>query len=548
MNKYDSMNKIRYSAGILQIMMVSLLVGIVGCKKDESNELKLSRNFAPSSVTTALTETTVKISWPASLFTLPGAVTYQVDVSKDPSFSNIDYTVQTADVSTTVTETNIAVRQNYYARVKALGADGTNDSNYISSAAFKMTGEQWLYPIPATDATDVAVLVKWKVNPNLTRIVVTPAAGGTGIEVALTAPDHAIQQKAVTGLAQLTNYNAEIFQGTSSKGIYPFKTKATITGNIVDLSGTTGNPAILATTLPTAPPGSVIVLRRGEKYDINSPAYLFDKSLSIVTQLGFGTNYAIVRLQTNFNVAATNPQIDSIVFKDIIFKGNRPLFASYNNDYILNINAITLINRIRIENCTVKILRGVVRVQAASTGAKISNYIVNNCLIDSIREFAVASAFNASSITNITISNSTVYRVRRLIDHRVAGNSSITLSNCTFNEVVAGAAAATNAVIDFTPAAAGSTTITNCIFGKTWDETATGLVMAGFRAPSGSPNVVGSFNTTDFTNTTSPIPSLSAYSGTAAALFTDPNNGNFLIKDTNFVGRNTTGDPRWRIN
>ncbi|WP_460880806.1 DUF5123 domain-containing protein [Pontibacter rugosus] len=55
-----------------------------------------------------------------------------------------------------------------------------------------------------------------------------------------------------------------------------------------------------------------------------------------------------------------------------------------------------------------------------------------------------------------------------------------------------------------------------------------------------------SYATSDYNATGNQIPNLTVYSGTAADLFQDPNNGNFTIKDANFAGKGSAGDPRWR--
>jgi hypothetical protein len=168
--------------------------------------------------------------------------------------------------------------------------------------------------------------------------------------------------------------------------------------------------------------------------------------------------------------------------------------------------------------------------------------------MDSIREYGILSTANtsAASFVKVTVTNSTAYRFRKFIDHRVYGNTSITISNCTFNEVVAGGATAANAIIDYQTIASGAVTITNCIFGKTWNETGAGTAVWGFRAASGTPTVSGSYSTSDLVNTDNPITGLIGYSGASTSLFTDPNNGNFTIKDPTFVGKSTAGDPRWR--
>jgi hypothetical protein len=314
---------------------------------------------------------------------------------------------------------------------------------------------------------------------------------------------------------------------------------------------------VLGDTLRQIPSGSVILLKRGLSYTIDAAdpvtSRTFDRSVTIVSGPDFIQQLATIRLTTNFNIVA-NSVIDSIVFKDVNFKGVRAAGASFDNDYILNVNAVGTMKKVKLENCRVSRLRGTVRLQTATTGAKIENYMINNCVIDSIREFAIVMASASSSFRDVKITNSTFTRCRRYVDHRVAGNNSLVIQNCTFNEVPSGSLASlpvpTNFVFDYN--AVGPATpivITNCIFGKTWIETAGSPDVGGLRAnASTTTNVTNSYTLGDFVsgNATFKLPGVIAYPGSSTSVFTDPANGNFKIKDASFPGALTAGDPRWR--
>jgi hypothetical protein len=541
------MKKLRHKVSVPAIATIFLFLLTIACQKDDNSDFTLSRHFAPSTVTPTNGETQVIITWPPSLFTTLGEVEYAVEVYDPANTETPVFTTTTTNDTVVVTDESLAIKKDYYARVKAVANDKTADSNWITSTTFRITGEQFLLPVPTEDISDVGVILRWKVNPTLTRIVLTPT-GGSPIEVTLDANDLAALQKTVMGLTQNKAYSAEIFQGAKTKGIVQFTTKASITGaNLIDLTGTSGNPGILATTLTTAPSGSVIILRRGQAYTITT-AYSFNKSLTIRSGLGFGTNLATIKMSTFFNLAA-NTAIDSIVFKDLTIRGGRAAGASYLNDYILNSNAVgATVNKIRLDNCVVKGLRGVVRAQAAGAGTIFTNYFVNNCVLDSIRDFAVAAstASTASKFVNIKITNTTIYKARKVIIHASAGNSSLWLENCTFNEIPGGTALASgNATIDFASVVGGNVTIKNCIFGSVWDELGAGTAATEFRSATGTLiNITNSYSTSDHAST-GPLP-LSTYSGSSTSLFTDPVNGVFKIKDINFAGKSTAGDPRWR--
>jgi hypothetical protein len=539
------MKKLRYKVSAPAIATVFFLLLTIACQKDDSNEFTLTRNFSPSSIASTNGETQVILTWTPSLFTTEGNVEYAVEVFDPTNPDAPVFTTTTTNDSIIVTDEALTIKKDYYARVKAVGNDKTADSNWKESTVFRITGEQFLLPVPSEDVSDVGVILRWRVSPTLTRIVITPTAGGAPIEVTLGASDLTAVQKTVMGLTQNKGYTAEIFQGTKTKGIIQFTTKASITGNTIDLTSTTGNPGILLTTLASAPSGSVIILRRGEFYNIGT-AFSFSKSVTIRTGLGFGNNLATLRMTTFMNLTASTA-IDSIVFKDLIIKGARANRDSYNNDYIINSSAVgATVNKIRLDNCVVKILRGVIRGQAAGAGTKIANYFVNNCVLDSIRDFAVAAASGTSAFANIKITNSTIYKARKVISHAVAGNAGLWIENCTLNEIPSGTAVATtNYTIDFGTFAAGPVTIKNSIFGKVWDETAAGTLASEFRAANGTALVISNSYTTSDHAASSTLPGFTGI-GASTSLFTDPANGNFKIKDATFAGKSSAGDPRWR--
>lgn len=542
--------------------IVILLLLTIACSKKET-ELALSRQFAPAKISSTNAETQVSLTWSAALFTIAGDVSYAIEISdKVDDFSNPIYTTTTSDLTVTITDETLVIKKNYYARVKAVGKGNTGDSNWLISSSFRILGEQFLAPVTIDNVIDKSVRLTWRQSPDLTKIVITPTAGGTPIEVSLTAADLTAMVKQVDNLAQKTAYTAEIFAGAKTKGVIPFTTKPSISGNIIDLSGTTGNPGILATTLTTAPSGSVIVLRRGEPYTM-SASFSFGKSLTIISALGFGNNLATIRMADPSTVATTvsfnfvaSSVIDSLVFKDLVIKGGRANLGGYNADYVFNASNAATITKIKFDNCTIKVLRGILRLTATGGGGQVTNFSMNNCLMDSIREFNIVTA-GTSVIQNIAITNSTLYKARKFIGLTIAGNKSISISNCTFNEMVAGVAAATpaNFFIDLGSTSINSLpngiSITNTILGNVWSNepstTGPGTVIGGIRAGTQTPIVVtNTYTTSDFVNTTNPVPGVSAYSGAATALFTDPSTGNFKIKDSNFVGKASSGDPRWR--
>lgn len=522
-------------------------VAVMSCDKDKTDELALKRMFKPSTIETTNGETSVTINWSASLFT-EGAVEYVVEVSPTLEFTDIVHTVTSSERELVITDEVLVVRQDYFARIKAKGLNGAEDSNWTSSEAFRVTGEQFLIPLNDLEVLDKAIIVRWLDKPGLTKIVFTPD-GGESFDVVLDEADLIAGQKIIEDLLPNTLYMMELFQGELSKGIIEFMTKAGIGGNgevVIDLREILGNPNILVDTLPDIPNGAIVVLKRGEIYTLSS-SYAFDKSVTILSGLDFADGLAQINLTSNFNFVAGIP-VDSIVFQDIQFKGSRPDGASFNSDYVINANVATNVGIVKLEGCRVSTVRGVVRLQAGGAGAHVANYIINNCVIDSVREFAVVMASAASSFTNVKITNSTITRARRFVNHGVPGNNFLIIENCTFNELPTGQIAGGNSnyFIDFNAASsANPIVLKNCIVGKTWIETVDEVDVRGYRG-AGPISVVDSYATSDFVSTNAEFQlGLSVYGGSSTSVFVDPAAGNFGIKDNGFPGKNA-GDPRWQ--
>lgn len=536
------------------LIMTPMVLLWISCK-DDDQELNLPRRFQPADFDITGGETSATIKWNESLFTIPGEVEYKIELSKDPDFSTIDVTKTTTETEVSVLDTEIDIKTDYYARVQALGKGNVGDSNWLISEPFQITGEIFILPIFEYDILITEVLIKWIPGKDVGKIIVTPE-GGSAIEVVVSGTEAAAGQKLVEGLAQNTLYTVELQNGEGvSKGGSSFRTKPSYEGsNIIDLRGITGNPKILRDTLQDVAAGSIIWLKRGEIYTIdntdNAALRVIGKSVTIMSGPELNPEFAKIHLTTNFNFVASS-SIDSVVFKDLVFKGVRAGGASFDNDYVINSNVVATVGTIRLENCKISRLRGTVRAQTASTGTKIANYFINNCVIDSIREFAVVMASASSSFANVKISNSTFYRCRRFVNHGVAGNNSLVVENCTFNELPTGgpAGAPVNYFIDFTTSHGTVIEVKDCIIGKTWIETAGNTDAGGIRASgTASITVTNTYVLSDFVSTVASvkIPGVIEYPATSENVFTDPGNGIFTVKDASFPGRTNAGDPRWR--
>jgi hypothetical protein len=158
-----------------KLVPVLMLVAIwVSCKDDEIETLSLSRQFKPASFDIDAGETSTTIAWSASLFTLPGEVEYVIELSKNVDFSNVEVTETTAETEITFLDTEIDIRVDYFARVKAIGTNGTDDSNWLISEPFQITGEIFILPVREFDILTEQVLIRWDLEEELTKVTFTP--------------------------------------------------------------------------------------------------------------------------------------------------------------------------------------------------------------------------------------------------------------------------------------------------------------------------------------------------------------------------------------
>lgn len=532
---------------ILAITLPIVLLGVVvlSCK-DEEDELALSRMFKPAEFELTSGETSATVAWTRALFTVPGEVEYKIELSKSPAFGTVEVSETTTDISKTFLDTDIDIRVDYYARVKAIGMNGAGDSNWLVSEAFRITGEIFILPIAESDVVVDQAWIKWQADKDIHSIVLTPTSGNP-IEVDVSEAEAADGKKLVDGLTPGTTYTAEIFAGDGvSKGFVRFTTKPSYAdANVIDLRSITGRPGVLADTLSQIPSGSVVLLKRGATYTISS-AFALDRSVTIVSGADFNPELARVFMSNNFNLVPGSA-IDSLIFRDLYMYSD-----NYDSKYVINIGQVGTIGKVRFDNVRGHKFRGFFRLQTGGEGTKVTDLIINNCVIDSLRDFSLVNTNNSNTVANIRVTNSTIFNARKVIDHRSPGSNSIVFENCTFNNLPTGGASGGGSFwfIDLgSQNSANPIVISNCIFGKTRDEDQGGVDANGIRAGDATTvNTTNSYSTSDFisTNESYRIQGLLQYSGSSTSLFVDPANGNFTLKDNAFPGRTSAGDPRWR--
>ncbi|ALJ00088.1 DUF5123 domain-containing protein [Rufibacter tibetensis] len=534
------MKKFSSKIAIWFVPALLLLMGsLASCNPDDEEEQsQLSRMFMPTgTITSTSGESQVRLSWREAL-NVAGNITYTVEVAADTLFQTpVIYTGTTDTTSIVITDDNIPVRQKFFARIKTNARGNVPESRWLVSNGFTIRGVQIFVntPVSTQDITDRSVRLRFNSRPGVSKVVVTPA-GGTSREVSITQSHLTAGFVIVDGLVAGTNYTAEIFAGNKSFGVTTFQTKEPLSGNIIDLRGIVGRPSVLQDTITQVPTGSTIILKRGQTYTISSTTNL-SKSVTITSGTDLTEpNLAAIYLTSNFNVVAGS-NIDQIVFRDVNMSSDNA-----TSKYVFNISNASTIGNMVFDNVQASKFRGIVRLQSSPT--TITNFTVNNSVIDSIGSYGVINVDVATSqVQNIAIKNSTIFKAERIVTSR-NNSTTVLLENLTINEAPTSGAY----LVDYSTSSAnnvsGGITIRNSILGigKSGN-----LTIRGVRANASTlVQVVGTYATSDHVETGNPTPDLTSYNGTSLELWQDPKNGNFRFKDANFAGKATAGDPRWR--
>ena len=512
------------------IFAVIIVCFAVACKKTE--QFAPSRLFRPViSGQLVADSNTIVAAWQK----IAGAKSYILQVSRD-TFRTIDVTM---NVDTNVVEIKrLLFNQTYQLQVQALAPDSAFNSRWSFLGSIKTLSSILKEPA-IDDITFNSVRVRWtnKGAPVSSIKIIKTDDGTVAADVMLTPADITSEFKIVSGLQAETRYTIQLFSGSDMRGDVLFTTKAPFSGIVVDLTGITGRPSVLTDTLSLIPAGSTVLLKRGETYTVASTTNL-SKSVIIMSGPDLSTpDPAKIFFTSNFNFVAGST-IDSIEFNGVHMYSD-----NYASRYVFNTTASANVGKIKFMNSRVEIFRGVCRLQSGTT--TISNFIIDNSIVDSIAGYGVLTIGSASTkVENISITNSTIYKVEKFISAS-SSSTSVLVDACTFNEAPQGN---NSYYIDY---GTGNTvtngiTVTNCIFGVGKANPGTNSVR-GYRASSATVmNSGNNYRTADYVSGGNDFPNITTSNRTSTLLWVDPKNGDFTIADNTFPGRVNAGDPRWR--
>ena len=514
------------------LAMIGLVWTLGSCKKEEDLG-EAPRLFRPTvSGDLVATANFIEASWQR----VKGADQYTIQISRD-TFKTIDVSIN-VDSNAVLIE-NLKWDQLYQVQVRANSADSLKNSKFGILGAVKTPRfPSILKPSTINVVTENSAIMRWTASgAAVTEIKVFTELNGTLLRtVTLSPTDLSNEYRIVNGLTSATSYYFELYSGSTLRGYNTYITKAPFEGAVIDLRDLDFKPSLLQDTILDVPSGSTIILKKGLTYNIAE-----NLSLSKTVTITSGSDLLIqepanIYFTRNFNFESGST-IDSISFVNVNLKGN-----AYGGMYVFNTTGGAALGKLKFENCKIEIFRGITRLQSGTT--TVNNYVINNCLIDSISGYGLLTVDNATcKAENIVIKNSTISRAEIVVVSSKASANSITIENSTFYRAPRGG----SYLIDCnTAVVAGGIKIYNNIFsiGKS---NSGNTSPRGIRATGSTVDATNNYATSDYVNASNPIPDLIMHTRPSNEVFTDPFTNNFKIQDQGFPGRSTAGDPRWRL-
>ena len=542
------MKKIKSNYLLLALMAATCFGGMFTSCTEDMSLLNLPYLFRPINVNAALNGVKATITWS----NVDAAANYTIEIYQDSLVYNSTNLILRDTTSNTSYLVELGGQTRYSVKVRANASDTTKSSKYNGTLTFKtpaeniFTGyESYMNDIHTTE-------IKWLPGANVTQLVYS--ANGLPDTTLIVSAGEALAGKKVVSALPNATYTIKIFNRTIQRG----SVNVLVEGDIFLNASQTG---ALATTLANATSGQVIVLDSGAVYPIGTASYLFNKNIKVRGRSR--TNLPVICMSTGTSAGTAmlgidTVTIDKIAFENIDFTGyvtNNP--SATKIDYLINNGAKFTLETLSFTNCKMHNFGRTPMRLKDGKDQRITNLIYDNCIINEIgfgSTYALVNVNTKDYITNITFSNCTMYNFKGSLILKTGAYpmGKVSLTNCTINQ--ADQDPATRLLFDFNTAIFSATdgiTIKNCIFGST-GPTAGVSISAGLRPSNATVTVTGCYFTTDYIDET-PVGlinysikgNMTSYSGASTALWNDPLNGVFTLKDAAFAGKGISGDPRW---
>ncbi len=434
----------------------------------------------------------------------------------------------------------------YSARMKAVSSVGDIPESKWDLLTFVTRSEQIFKNVLSNEKTDMSVILRWDAaGSGITHIMLTNTLTSTSSRIDLTTEDKTASMKLIEGLNGSTTYMADIYNNDNKRGSITFRTNESVPseGRVIRLTGTENLNELLAAesgdlTL-VMPAGSMFA---AEWIDPTSGNTSFTLPLSDnITKLTFWGVEGDVKAKIHTTSIKLGAGITELRFKNVEFYGK-----ASTADYVLNENTTRAITHISFEDCEVHTVRGVVRMQNDGNSTTLEKVLFKNTIVHDIGNYGITHTGAANTkLLDLEITECTFYNITDPMCNLKNVASSVVIDQCTFYNAFGNGRYFLQFNSTFLPE---KLVVSNCIFGQM-----NATVLDGTQTMRASnPKITASFFTDSyktvdcFVHTGYPMSGIIEYIGTSSDLFVNPATFNFRIKDSNFAGKETAGDPRWR--
>jgi hypothetical protein len=414
------------------ILLIAVAI-VASCKKNDPNAgLEPPRLFKPSGISVKTSATSAKITWTPSLFSTGQKLTYTAQFSQDSTFATSEFALQTDTAGLTVTDDKITIRKKYYMRLKANAYQDQPESNWVISSGFTIIGEQFFLPVRDLELKETGVTLRWTVTAGLTNITITPKAG-TSTSYPISTGEAGSGIKVFSGLTAGTDYVAELFAGTKSKGLLNFSTPAATVYTTILNSG-----ADLVAAVNAAANNAVIGLNPG-------------------TYSAGSANFTLLQKTVTIKSTSGNPTDTKVNYKEFTLRGNGAgiNFAGIELDgtasgslYFINPTGVAAdaekcaFTQVTISNCIVH--GATTSFMRANRGAAGGDYTMDNITVKNCIIYDMASTLGYTFLhldklqfNTLSFSKTTMYNIgRELLSCSTTLTSAaptITFDYCTIN-------------------------------------------------------------------------------------------------------------------
>jgi hypothetical protein len=409
------------------IVAAAALFVLPACSNDDEVKDDADRLFSPVELSTNFDGTTVTLTW----LPITGAVSYDVDLSRDSlDFTNDVQSFSDVEEATLVIP-DLMGGERYSVRVKANAENSAKDSKF-TEITFVTPSENILYQLQGEDVGSNDVNLSWDPEKAVTKIVITPAAGGTPLEFELAEADKTAGEKFCDGLEGETDYVAEIFNGEAKRGAVSFKTQIDIGDATLIQEGDD-----LIAIINEAGSGTFVV--EGGEYNVSSGEMELTGSTTIkaLNAAAKPVIYGAVYIGGNGSYLLENLDFSGYTIDVETGELNMEDRLSYATRVTTDVvtQGELIVKDCSFTNFDRSLLRGT--EGGAFDKVEFDNIVVDNVTLGNNEFIDLRScAVGQVTLKNSTVSNSSVGRHFMRCDD-IAGFTGqvITIENCTFHNI-----------------------------------------------------------------------------------------------------------------